>query len=92
MNSNENPCDYHGITLESMSGPRCQIDEIDDLSQATVGLLKDAVCHCLSLADWVQRHHIQLFYKGTPLLDDEGALDQYDIKEGARVSYIIMIA
>ena len=45
--------DYQGIILESMTGPQCQIDEIDDFSQATVGLLKDAVCHCLNLADWV---------------------------------------
>ncbi len=82
----------NGIVLESMTGPQCQIDEIDDFSQATIGLLKDAVCHCLNLADWVQRHHVQLFYQGLPLLDDEGILEEYDIKGGAKISYIIMIA
>jgi hypothetical protein len=55
-------------------------------------LLKDAVCHCLNLADWVQRHHVQLYYQGLPLLDDEGILEEYDIKGGAKISYIIMIA
>jgi hypothetical protein len=44
------------------------------------------------LADWVQRHHVQLFYQGLPLLDDEGILEEYDIKGGAKISYIIMIA
>ena len=62
------------------------------MSQATIGLLKDAVCHCLSLADWVQRHHIQLFFNGAPLLQDEAKLESLDIKEGAKVKYIIMIA
>ena len=34
------------------------LDEIDDLGQTTVGLLKDAVCHCLNLPDWLQRSHV----------------------------------
>ena len=83
---------FEGIVLESMTGPQCQIDEIDDFSQATVGLLKDAVCHCLNLADWVQRHHIQLFYNGMALIDDDGILEEYEIKAGAKINYIIMIA
>ena len=94
MNSNvigELGPDFQGILLESMSGPRCLIDEIDDLTKATVGLLKDAVIHCLNMADWVERHHIQLFYQGTPLLDDACLLDNYNIKEGASIKYVIMI-
>lgn len=83
---------YQGIILESMTGPQCQIDEIDDFTQATVGLLKDAVCHCLNLADWVQRHHIQLFFNGLALLDDETFLDEYEIKAGSRINYLIVIA
>ena len=75
-----------------MTGPQCQIDEIDDFSQATVGLLKDAVCHCLNLAEWVQRHHIQLYFNGIALMDDEGILEDYEIKGGAKINYIIMIA
>ena len=47
-----------GILLESMTGPSCQIDEIDDFTETNVGLLKDAICHCLGLAEWVQRQHI----------------------------------
>lgn len=86
------PADYQGIVLESMTGPQCQIDEIDDFSQATVGLLKDAVCHCLNLADWVQRHHIQLYFNGIALVDDEGILEEYEIQGGSKISYIIMIA
>lgn len=84
--------DYQGIVLESMTGPQCQIDEIDDFTQATVGLLKDAVCHCLNLADWVQRHHIQLYFGGLALVDDEAILADCEIKGGARINYIIMIA
>ena len=49
---------FSGIILESMTGPSCRIDEIDDLGQTTVGLLKDAVCHCLNLPDWLQRSHV----------------------------------
>jgi hypothetical protein len=91
-NESITPIDYQGIILESMTGPQCQIDEIDDFSQATVGLLKDAVCHCLNLAEWVQRHHIQLYFNGLALMDDEGILEEYDIKGGAKINYIIMIA
>ena len=81
-----------GLTLESNTGPICQIDEIDDLSMATVGLLKDAVCHCLNLADWVQRGHIQLYFNGQALLDDNCVLEDYDVKGGAKINYVIMIA
>lgn len=81
-----------GITLESMTGPSCYIDEIDDFAQTTVGLLKDAVCHCLNLADWVQRHHVQLYFNGYPLIDDESILEDYEIKQGSKIKYIIMIA
>lgn len=81
-----------GITLESMTGPSCQIDEIDDFGQTTVGLLKDAVCHCLNLPDWVQRHQVQLFYSGYTLMDDDSILEDYDIKQGSKINYIIMIA
>lgn len=84
--------DYQGITLESMTGPLCQIDEIDDMSQATVGLLKDAVCHCLTLANWIQRHHIQLYHCGVALLDDGGILNEYGIRAGSRINYVILIA
>ena len=59
---------------------------------ATVGLLKDAVCHCLNLADWVQRGHIQLYFNGQALLDDNCVLEDYDVKGGAKISYVIMIA
>lgn len=88
----ENCQNFNGITFESNTGPTCQIEEIDDVSLATIGLLKDAVCQCLDLANWVQRNHIQLFYKGTALLDDNSVLGDYDIKGGSTLNYVIMIA
>ena len=80
------------ITIESMTGPSCQIDEIDDYGQTTVGLLKDAVCHCLNLPDWVQRNHVQLIFNGLSLIDDDSVLEEYEIKQGCKINYIIMIA
>ena len=75
-----------------MTGPSCQIDEIDDFSETTIGLLKDAVCHCLGLADWVQRHHILLYYNGMTLTDDESPLQENDIKQGSKINYVILIS
>lgn len=41
------------IYLEALTGPQCLIDEIDDFEKATIGLLKDALIHCLSLPAWI---------------------------------------
>ena len=41
------------IYLEALTGPQCLIDEIDDFEKATIGLLKDALIHCLSLPPWI---------------------------------------
>lgn len=92
LSNEDNTANNQGIILESHTGPICQIDEIDDLSVATVGLLKDAVCHCLNMAEWVQRNHIQLYYNGVALLNDNSILEDYDVKGGAKINYIIMIA
>ena len=74
-----------------MTGASCEIEEIDDYAATSVGLLKDAVKFCLSLPDWVERQHIQLFFNAKPLQDDEASLDEYLIKEGSKLNYIIMI-
>ena len=81
----------NGVSLTSLTGPSCQIDEIDDYSATSVGLLKDAVKHCLNMADWVERQHIQLFFNAKPLQDDGANLDDYQVVAGSTINYIIMI-
>ena len=81
-----------GVTFESNSGPSCQIEEIEEFETTTVGLLKDALRECLGLPDWITRSHIQLFYNGSPLADENSTLCESKIKDGSKIIYLILVA
>ena len=91
LSSRESQPVRNGITINSLTGPKCLIDDIEDFETTTVYMVKMALTRCLDLPDWVQSKHIQLYFKGSMLPEDEVCLSDVEIKNGETLRYVVMI-
>ena len=62
-----------------------------DFDITTVYMVKMALTKCLDLPEWVQSKHIQLYFRGCMLTEDEAFLSELEIKNGETLRYVVMI-